>query len=87
MANIKSQMKRNKTNEKKRLFNQAYRSTMRTTIKKVEEAVAANDKELANTSLIAAVSKIDKAVAKGIVTKNFAARRKSALATKVNTLS
>jgi len=87
MANIKSQIKRNKTNEKRRAFNQSYRSAMRSAIKNVETAVAANDKETANTNLTVAFSKIDKAVAKGIVKKNTAARNKSALAIKVNTLA
>lgn len=86
MANIKSQIKRNKTNEKKRLFNQSYRSAMRTAIKKVEVAVSANDAETAKANLTLAFSKIDKAVSKGIIKKNTAARKKSALALKVNTL-
>jgi len=87
MANIKSQVKRNKTNEKKRLFNQSYRSSMRSAIKNVENAVSANDKEAATANLSVAFAKIDKAVSKGIIKKNTAARQKSGLAMKVNTLS
>jgi len=87
MANIKSQVKRNRTNEKKRLFNQSYRSSMRSAIKNVETAVSANDKAAATANLNVAFAKIDKAVSKGIIKKNTAARQKSAIALKVNTLS
>lgn len=87
MANIQSQIKRNKTNEKKRLFNQSYRSSMRTAIKAVEQAVVAKDKDGANKALTVALSKIDKAVSKGIVTKNHAARKKSALTVHVNSIA
>ncbi|MGL5043099.1 MAG: 30S ribosomal protein S20 [Culicoidibacterales bacterium] len=87
MANIQSQIKRNKTNEKRRLFNQSYRSSMRSAVKAVETAVAAKDATTATTTLTVAYAKVDKAVAKGIITKNFAARQKSALATKVNSLA
>ena len=86
MANIKSQIKRNKTNEKSRISNQSYRSAMKTEMKKVETAITAEDKDAANVALPIAISKIDKAVAKGIVTKSFAARQKSRLASKVNAL-
>lgn len=87
MANIKSQIKRNKTNEKRRLFNQSYRSSMRTAIKDVEQAIHAKDKAVANTTLSKAFSKLDKAVSKGIVTKNFAARKKASLAHQVAALA
>lgn len=86
MANIKSQIKRNKTNEKKRLFNQSYRSSMRTALKKVEQAVTTHDKDAALAGLPVVYAKIDKAVAKGIITKNFAARHKSRLTKKVNAM-
>lgn len=86
MANIKSQIKRNKTNEKSRVANQTLRTAMRSEIKKVEAAVAENDKELAASTLVSATSKIDRAVSKGIITKSFAARQKSRLASKVNAL-
>ncbi len=76
MANIKSQIKRNKQNEKRRLRNKAVRSELRTRIKNAEAAVGGdNAVEAANLAL----SKIDKAAAKGVIHKNAAARQKSRL--------
>ncbi|TLG73788.1 30S ribosomal protein S20 [Culicoidibacter larvae] len=86
MANIKSQIKRNKTNEKKRLANQSYKSSMRTAMKQVEAAITNNEKELANEKLVLVYKKLDKAVSKGIVHKNYANRQKSRLTTSVNAL-
>ncbi len=86
MANIKSQIKRIKTNEKARLANASFKSSMRTAIKAVEAAVKANDKEKANSLLVVAFSKIDKSVSRGIQHKNTAARQKSRLASLVATL-
>ncbi|MCL1949934.1 MAG: 30S ribosomal protein S20 [Turicibacter sp.] len=83
MPNIKSQIKRVKTNEKRRLFNASFKSAMRTAIKNVEAATTLDTaKEAYNT----ANKRLDKAVAKGIVHKNFAARQKSRLSKKVNAL-
>ena len=76
MANIKSQIKRNKQNEKRRLRNKAVRSEMRTRVKSAEAAVG-NDNAQATANL--ALSKIDKAANTGIIHKNAAARRKSRL--------
>jgi len=79
MANIKSQVKRIKTNEKARLANASFKSSMRTAIKAVEAAVKAGDKEKATALLNVAFSKIDKSVSRGIQHKNTAARQKSHL--------
>ncbi|PKK88704.1 MAG: 30S ribosomal protein S20 [Tenericutes bacterium HGW-Tenericutes-7] len=86
MANIKQQIKRNKTNEKRRLSNASFKSSVKTAIKAVELAVAANDKEKAILKLSFAHKKLDKGLAKGVFHKNFVARHKSGLANLVNTL-
>lgn len=87
MANIKSAVKRIKTNEVRRLRNKAIKSTMRTAMKKVEIAVANNDATVAKEALVAAVRKIDKAASKGVIHKNAAGRHKSRLYKKVNSLN
>lgn len=86
MANIKSQKKRILTNEKARVRNVAVRSEVKTLIRNVNTAVAAGDKEKAADALKAASRKLDKAVSKGVLHKNNAANRKSAIAKKVNAL-
>ena len=86
MANIKSQVKRIKTNEKARLANASFKSSMRTAMKAVRAAVKAGNKEEATTLLNVAFSKIDKSVSRGIQHKNTAARQKAALAKLVNSL-
>jgi len=86
VANIKQQIKRNKTNEKRRLTNASFKSSVKTAIKAVHSAVAANDKELAQTTLSYAHKKLDKGLAKGIYHANFVARHKSSLAVLVNGL-
>ncbi|MDX9691193.1 MAG: 30S ribosomal protein S20 [Acholeplasmataceae bacterium] len=86
MANIKQQIKRNKTNEKRRLQNASFKSSVKSAIKAVERAVTANDKEKALDSLSFAHKKLDKGLAKGIYHKNFVARHKSSLALLVNAL-
>ena len=86
MANIKSQLKRIKTNEKARLRNKAVKSELKTYVRRVREAVAAADKEKATTALVDASRKLDKAVSKGVIHANQAANRKSALAKAVGTL-
>lgn len=83
MANIKQQNKRNKTNEKARKLNSSYKSSLKTAIKNVLAAVKGSDKSLANTALNEVYKKLDKAQAKGLVHKNYVARHKSELATKV----
>ncbi|MFE4463566.1 30S ribosomal protein S20 [Oerskovia turbata] len=86
MANIKSQIKRIKTNEKARLRNKAVKSELKTNVRRVREAVAAGDKEAAASALATASKKLDKAVSKGVIHQNQAANRKSALAKAVNAL-
>ena len=86
MANIKQQMKRVKTNEKARLANASFKSSLKTAMKAVNAAVAAKDLEKAQVALSTAYKKLDKAQAKGIVHKNYVARQKSELANAVNTL-
>lgn len=86
MANIKSQMKRIRTNEKARLRNKAVKSELKTFVRRVREAVAGGDKDAAGVALIAASKKLDKAVSKGVIHANQAANKKSALAKTVNAL-
>ncbi|MBL1098196.1 30S ribosomal protein S20 [Streptomyces coffeae] len=86
MANIKSQIKRNKTNEKARQRNKAVKSELKTAIRRTREAVAAGDAEKATAAARAAARKLDKAVSKGVLHKNNAANKKSALAQQVATL-
>ncbi|WKX70273.1 30S ribosomal protein S20 [Streptomyces sp. XD-27] len=86
MANIKSQIKRNKTNEKARLRNKAVKSSVKTAIRKTREAVAAGDVEKATVALGEAGKKLDKAASKGVMHKNAAANKKSALAQQVAAL-
>ncbi|MFG2137408.1 30S ribosomal protein S20 [Streptomyces sp. NPDC048650] len=86
MANIKSQMKRIKTNEKARQRNKAVKSTLRTAIRRTREAVEAGDLQKATTAQAEAAKKLDKAVSKGVIHKNAAANKKSALAKKVSGL-
>ncbi|MEW2081228.1 30S ribosomal protein S20 [Streptomyces sp. NPDC005283] len=86
MANIKSQIKRNKTNEKARLRNKAVKSSVKTAIRKAREAVATGDVEKATVAVREASQKLDKAVSKGVIHKNAAANKKSALAIKVGAL-
>ncbi|NNG39573.1 30S ribosomal protein S20 [Flexivirga sp. ID2601S] len=86
MANIKSQMKRIKTNAIRTERNRAYKSELRTWIRKTREAVDAGDKDKATELLAAASKKLDKAVSKGVIHKNQAANKKSALAKAVNSL-
>lgn len=86
MANIKSQIKRNKTNEKARLRNKAVKSSLKTAIRKAREAVAAGDAQKAAELTREASRQLDKAVSKGVIHKNQAANKKSALASKAATL-
>ncbi|MFI9046463.1 30S ribosomal protein S20 [Streptomyces sp. NPDC053427] len=83
MANIKSQMKRIKTNEKARQRNKAVKSALRTSIRRTREAIEAGDLAKATAAQAAAAKKLDKAVSKGVIHKNAAANKKSALAKKV----
>ena len=80
MANIKSQIKRIKTNEKARLRNKAVKSDLKTHIRAFRAAAASGDADAAAQALRAASRRLDKAVSKGVIHKNQAANRKSALA-------
>ena len=80
MANIKSQKKRIKTNEKRRLRNKSYKSELKTYVRKTREAIAAGEAEEAEKLLRVASRKLDVAVSKGVIHKNQAAQRKSKLA-------
>ena len=80
MANIKSQMKRIKTNEIARQRNKAVKSQLRTEIRRVREAVAAGDADKASDLARVACRSLDKAVSKGVIHANNAANRKSAVA-------
>ncbi|MEV4251942.1 30S ribosomal protein S20 [Spirillospora sp. NPDC049652] len=80
MANIKSQIKRNKQNEKARLRNKAVKSELKTAIRKFREAAEAGDSAAAVAAQREAARKLDKAVSKGVIHKNQAANRKSAIA-------
>jgi small subunit ribosomal protein S20 len=84
LPNIKSAKKRVLVNEKKALENQKTKNNLRTTIKGCLSAMQGGDKEAIEASLKTTVKKIDQAVAKGILHKNTAARKKSQLAAKAN---
>lgn len=79
LANIKSAIKRNKQNEKRRLHNRVFRGRARTFVSKARVALDTGDMESAEAQVKAAVKALDKAAEKGIIHKNNAARRKSRL--------
>ena len=87
MPNIKSAIKRVKTNESKNAQNATAKSAMRTAVKKVDAAIVLNDAAAAKESFVEAARKLDKAAAKGLIHKNAAARKKSRLMKKLNTLN
>ena len=87
MANIKSQIKRIKTNLKAQERNRAVKSELKTVIRVAREAIASGDKSAAVNAVAAATRKIDKAVSKGVIHKNQAANRKSAIAAQAAAIS
>ena len=87
MANIKSAKKRILVTETKAARNKSIRSEVKTVTKKVDAAVAANDKEAAAAPLVNAISTIDKAASKGVYHKNNAARKVSNLSKAVNSIA
>jgi small subunit ribosomal protein S20 len=87
VANIKSQIKRIKTNLKAQERNRAVKSELKTVIRIAREAIASGDKSTAVNAVAAATRKIDKAVSKGIIHKNQAANRKSAIAAQAAAIS
>ncbi|WAB81049.1 30S ribosomal protein S20 [Microcella daejeonensis] len=86
MANIKSQIKRIKTNLKAQERNKAVKSELKTAVRRAKEAISAGDKEKAAAALVVATKKLDKAASKGVIHKNQAANRKSAIAKQVAAL-
>ncbi|MCM6773692.1 30S ribosomal protein S20 [Nocardia sp. CDC159] len=86
MANIKSQMKRIRTNEAARQRNQSVKSALRTSIRKFREAAASGEKDKAAELMRAAGRDLDKAASKGVIHANQAANKKSALALAFNKL-
>jgi small subunit ribosomal protein S20 len=80
VANIKSQEKRIRTNERARLRNQSVRSSLRTAVRGFREALDSGDKDKATELLAVTNRKFDKAASKGVIHKNQAANKKSALA-------
>ena len=87
MANIKSAKKRILVTETKTARNKAIKSRVKTYVKKVETAVAENNKEAASAALLAATSAIDKAATKGVYHKNNASRKVSRLTKAVNSIA
>ena len=86
MANIKSQIKRNKQNEKAHERNKAVKSGLKTAVRKFREAADAGDKDAAVAAGRAATRQLDKAASKGVIHKNQAANRKSAISKRAASL-
>jgi small subunit ribosomal protein S20 len=86
VANIKSQLKRIKTNEKARLRNKAVKSSLKTSVRKFREAADAGDRDTAVQALSSASRELDKAASKGVIHQNQAANRKSAMAKRAASL-
>ncbi len=87
MANIKSQIKRNRTNEKARLRNKSVKSSLKTSVRRFNETVASGDKESAAAQAKVVGRELDKAASKGVIHKRQAANRKSAIFSQVAQLS
>jgi small subunit ribosomal protein S20 len=87
VANIKSQIKRNRQNEKRRLRNKSVKSSLKTAIRRFNEASESGDGATATALMRAAARKLDKAASKGVIHKNQAANRKSAIAKRLESLS
>jgi small subunit ribosomal protein S20 len=83
VANIKSQIKRNRTNEKARQRNVAVKSALKTAVRRVRTAAESGDAAAAATALATATKALDKAASKGVIHKNQAANRKSGLTKQV----
>ena len=84
MANIKSQIKRNRQNEERRVRNKSVRSALKTYARRVREAVDAGDREAAAAAFRRAARAYDKATSKGVIHRNSAANHKSRLAKTLN---
>jgi small subunit ribosomal protein S20 len=87
VANIKSQIKRNRQNEKARVRNKAVKSELKTAVRRFREAAEAGDAAAAADAMKVASRKLDKAASKGVVHKNQAANRKAAMALRTNSLT
>ena len=87
MANIKSQIKRNRQNEKRRVRNKSVKSALKTAVRKFHESAAGGDVEATTVLLRDAARKLDKAASNGIIHPNQAANRKSAIAKRLAELS
>ena len=86
MANIKSQLKRIKTNEKARLRNKSVKSSLKTAVRHFRTTADAGERDEALVALRAASRQLDKAVSKGVIHANQAANKKSAMAQRANAL-
>jgi len=86
VANIKSQIKRNKQNEKRHERNKSVKTGLRSSVRKFRDAADAGDKDTALAASRDATRKLDKAVAKGVIHKNQAANRKSSIAKRAASL-
>jgi len=86
VANIKSQIKRNKQNEAARLRNKAVKSELKTAVRRFREAADAGNADEAKAAQTVAARLLDKAASKGVVHKNQAAKRKSGMAQRANVL-
>ncbi|MCO7239856.1 30S ribosomal protein S20 [Aeromicrobium sp. CnD17-E] len=86
MANIKSQIKRNRQNEAARERNKSVRSALKTAVRRFHAAVEAGETDQAKVYAAEAGKKLDKAASKGVIHKNQAANRKSAIAKKAASL-
>jgi len=86
VANIKSQIKRIRTNEVARLRNKSVRSSLRTAVRGFREAADSGDREQVETALQHASRQLDKAASKGVIHRNEAANKKSAMAARANAL-
>lgn len=86
MANIKSQIKRNRQNKKRRELNRVFRGSARTALRKARTAIENGEKEIAEEKVMIAVKALDKAAAKKIIHKNKAARQKSHLIQQFNSM-
>jgi small subunit ribosomal protein S20 len=86
LANIKSQIKRNRQNEKRRLHNRVFRGAARKAVAKARVAIEAGEQVESREAVLTAVKALDKAAEKGIIHKNNAARRKSRLMKRLATI-
>ena len=86
MANIKSQIKRNRQNEKRRARNKSVKSALKTAVRRFREAADTGDKDTAVDAGRKASRMLDKAASKGVIHKNQAANRKSAIAKRADSL-